>query len=264
VWEPLFIFKKTKIKPFAYPEIHEVGFDWNQHIPENEKWDMAFIFFRKLFNREIINLKLYRFNNLKKIKNTDLFIYKFCFGHLMMPWLVNNFDLNPILLIRHPCAVVSSQLKRGFSFKKEYIGRFFKGKYKDIYIKYKTVFEEIKTDEEYLAALWAITNIYPIKHVYNNKKWLTVAYEGLLMNQEFELTRISDWFKIDIKNNETFLSAPSFTTDDKLIVKKKTQITKWKTQLSNKQVLLILNIVKKFGVDFYSEEIEPNYEVLYN
>lgn len=181
----------------------------------------------------------------------------------MLPWLVNNFNITPVLLVRHPCAVVSSQLKRGFYFKKDFIARLFKGKYKDIYIKYKSIFEEINTTEEYLAAIWAITNIYPVKHKYNNKKWLTVSYESLLINPGKELARLSSWLDIDIEKDDASVFKPSFTTDDKTSFSKKTQISKWETRLSEKQISVIITTVQKFGVDFYTKDTEPDYNILY-
>lgn len=30
---------------------------------------------------------------------------------MLLPWIVKNFNVNPILLIRHPCAVVNSQIR---------------------------------------------------------------------------------------------------------------------------------------------------------
>ncbi|MCF6367009.1 MAG: sulfotransferase [Bacteroidales bacterium] len=267
VWEPLFKYKQRDfsfINPFAYPELENVGFDWNQYIPENAKWKDAQLFFNKLFSQKIINIKLFRFNNFKAIKNYDLYIYKFCFGNLMLPWLVNNFEINSILLVRHPCAVVASQLKRGFSFKKEFIPRLFEGKHKEIYIKYREQFEKITTKEEYLSAIWAITNLYPIKHKYNNKKWLTISYESLLLYPQKELTRLSEWIGTDIIKNYSYIFKPSFTTDEKSNFSKEKQISKWKDYLSQEQVYLILRTIENFNVDFYTEDTEPNYNILYN
>jgi len=37
----------------------------------------------------------------------------------------------------------------------------------------------------------------------------------------------------------------------------------WKKQLTTDQVKKILHIVHGFGINFYSENIEPDYEILY-
>ena len=37
------------------------------------------------------------------------------------------------------------------------------------------------------------------------------------------------------------------------------QLSKWKKYLSEKQIQRILKVVSDFGLDFYTEDIEPDY-----
>jgi hypothetical protein len=58
------------------------------------------------------------------------------------------------------------------------------------------------------------------------------------------------------------LQTPSMTTlsSEKEVVKDtEKQLSKWKKDLSDKQVKNILNIVSLFDLDFYNEDIEPDY-----
>jgi hypothetical protein len=268
IWEPLFKYNKYKINklnPFAYPELHEVGFNWNQPIPENEKWEEAKQFFEKLFKQEIINLKLYRFNKFSEISKSQILIFKFCFCNLLLPWIVNNFNITPIFFIRHPVAVVASQLERwgrAKNYKKYIIGNF---KYNDIYLKYSHIFDKIKSPEEYLAAEWALTNVYLVKHPYNNIKWLTVSYENIITNSQNELDRIFSYLNIKPTTNVLHkIFTPSFTTDNSKDFDFNKQLSKWKQTLSRKQIDRILYITGLFEVDFYDDNLMPNNEILYN
>ena len=191
------------LNPFSFPEIKNIGIWWNQHIPENSDWPEAYYYFDKLFKRKMVNLKLYQYNKeLKKISKSNTFIYKFCFGNLLLPWLLKNFNLKTIVLVRHPCAVISSQLKHE-SFK-----RMLKSnphynvpewmKYKDFYHKYRYIYEHIKIPEQKLAFNWALSTSYLINHPMNNNGWLTVSYESLLNNPELEINRIFKYLGKDI------------------------------------------------------------------
>ena len=172
VWEPLFKYNKYKINtfnPFAYPE---VDISWNQYIPQDAKWKDAELFFKKLFDRAIVNLKLYRFNDLSQLAESDTFIFKFCFGNNLLPWLVERFEINPILLVRHPCAIVASQLHFGAfdwhktNYKYDYNMRMFADEF---YAPYKDVLNTISCVEERLAAEWAMNVLTPIKSEWNDK-----------------------------------------------------------------------------------------------
>jgi hypothetical protein len=41
------------------------------------------------------------------------------------------------------------------------------------------------------------------------------------------------------------------------------QLSKWRESLTEKQIERILSIVSAFGLDFYTEEIEPDYKKIY-
>jgi hypothetical protein len=268
VWEPLFRHPRYRINflnPFAYSEVRNIGLWWNQHIPEEAEWPEAEDFFRKLFNRELINLKLYRYNTIRTIPGSELFIFKFCFGNLLLPWLCARFNIRPILLVRHPCAVIASQLNYGaFDYMKKNpqinVPRW--TRFYEYYLPFERILEDIKTPEESLAVRWAMANIYPLQHKHNNKKWLTVSYESLVKNPEEELNRIKEWTRKDISVSERMLNTASFTSHKNRIDPQK-QLAAWKDKLSKEQIRNILRVIRLVGIDFYDEDIMPDKNVLY-
>ena len=55
---------------------------------------------------------------------------------------------------------------------------------------------------------------------------------------------------------------PSSSTKDRLLQKPRNQLSKWKEHLTPKQMDDILRIVEIFGLDFYTDELHPDYDRL--
>lgn len=262
LWEPLFPGGRS------YKELKQVGFDWHQPIPQDANWPEAESFFKKLLNREILHAKLLWINDLMKIKNAEIYIYKFCYGNLMLPWLIDRFNIRPVLFLRHPCAVVASQLKRSFSMGDwAYYSR--NCRYNEIYKKHESIYSLLTKPEQRLAAQWAIEMDYLLNHPYHNNKWLTVTYEDLILNPEKEVARISKWINLNIPGElEVSIRRPSATTDTKSINRIKiphSQLSSWEKELTEVQIKDILYVVNDyFGLKQYSIDFEPNRALLFS
>lgn len=261
VFEPLM---RNKVKEFR-----DLDFYWHQPIPENDSWPEAKEAFRKLFNLEIKDRQIYVKTNIYKFPFSKYYIFKFCFGNLLLPWIVNNFNLYPILLLRHPCAVVASQMKHGAWEGLEKGSWEYKipdFKYNDLYLHYIDVLRNVKTYEENLAATWALTTIYPIENPSNDLKWITLSYESLVTNYEQEIDRI--FSRLDINTPKKIMEVankPSFTTKFNSAdnINMGGQLSHWTKSLSKSQIANILHIVKEFGIDFYDDSLEPDYSKIY-
>lgn len=268
VWEPLFRHPEvslSRINPFSYPNPKKIGIWWNQYVPENESWPELEDFFERLFNRELVNLKLYRHTYLENVSRSKFFIFKFCFGNLMLPWLTKRFAIKPILLVRHPCAVVASQLKfGGFRYMKKNpkVNVPTWTKYHEYYFPYEEIMRTVDTPEESLAIRWALTHVYPLNHPKNNVDWLTVSYESLLMNTQSELERIKNWTGIDFHFDEKRIKKASFTSHKEKI-DPPSQILNWKKNMSLQQISSVLDIVKSVGINIYNDEAMPDLSLIY-
>jgi hypothetical protein len=258
----------------AYEELKDVQFAFNQYIPENAVWPEATEYFRKLYNQEIgslSSLRLYYGNeNLCTIDNSRYFIYKDVNSNMLLPWITRQFNVNPIYLLRHPCAVIASQLKyRHWDYIQNDIKAYFpdpKDRYKDMYEIYHDIIDKISKPEERLAAEWALHNVVPLKHPENNQRWITVSYEQLYKQPESELNRIFQRLQIDMPAE--ILSAikkPSGTTihSSRSTIDNGNQLTTWKQSLEPAQVKNILKIVNEFGISLYDESPEPDYAKVY-
>jgi Sulfotransferase family len=267
IWEPMFIFP-------PYPEMKDIKFCFHQYIPENAEWPEAEEFFRKLYNMEVgsrQSFRLYALNKtLKNIASTNYFIYKDCCSDMLLPWLTRKFDVNPIYVIRHPCAVIASQLKyKHWDYILKDVKAYFPDPdslHKEIYYQYQDIIDTITRPEERLAAEWALHNSVPIKHPLNDIRWVTVSYEKLYKEPESELHRI--FGRLDIGMPENVLAGirkPSKTSrgNSKENIQSGNQLESWRQSLSSGQITNIMNILKEFKMDFYDESTEPDYQRIY-
>jgi hypothetical protein len=261
IWEPLL---KGRLKEF-----NDLNFFWHQPIPENADWPQAKEAFRKLLNLEIKSRQIYNRENQLRLPFSNYFIFKFCFGNMLMPWLVNNFKVNPILLLRHPCAVVSSQMKHGYwdvVKKGPLVYEIPDFPFNETYLLYKDVINHVKNFEEHLAATWSYTMVSTVLNPNNDKKWITLSYESLYKNFDIEIERIFERLNIDIppKIYDRKTKA-SFVTKDHSIYQLTSgnQLNSWRNHLSDKQIKNILKMVNEFGISFYDESLEPDYNQIY-
>ncbi|HUP13947.1 MAG TPA: sulfotransferase [Niastella sp.] len=260
-----------------YPEIKKVNFPWNPYIPEQGEWPEAKEYFRQLLNHEIgasgsyKAIRLYFHNdNLKNIAHARYFIIKCVNSTALIPWLTKNFTgVNPIFLIRHPCAVVASQMQYQHwdSVNQDVALPILACKFDDLYKLYKDIIGKIRKPEERLAVEWAMHNCVASKHADNNKRWITTPYEKLYTQPSEEIDRI--FSRLDIERTpaiDAIIRKPSISSKEHShnTIKTGKQLEAWRNFLSQAQIRNILAMTKEFGMDFYDESPEPDYPRIYN
>ncbi len=289
------------LNPIYFPESFEVGFQSRTYLPSSKDWQKGEKYLRKIFT----SLPIYDSSSLKENdKRKKFIILRYGFFHQLspeilmhqlvgnklivkfvrlnrlLPWVAERFQLRSmIFIIRHPCAVIDSQLKTGFF---GYHPTF--PPYQDIYPNRKTILDEaskirglensllnrlkkIKTREEIIAASWCLDNFVPLSYL-KPYPWTVVVYEKLIREGEKEIDRI--FHEIGEKNVRRsayrYLKIPSMLIQKgeyEIVTKPDVQLSKWKKSLSEKQIKRILSIVSAFGLDFYSENLEPDYNNIY-
>ena len=286
------------LNPVYFPEITKVGFKSRTYVPTKKDWHEGEKYLYRIFTGDLIydsswlqkgDYSKQNFNSIissyiEQLKPEKLMhqllgkklIVKFVRLNRLLPWVAKRFQLRTmILIIRHPCAVVASRFKPGqklpselqqnvkpFPTPKEILNE--ASQIDGLDHRLLNKLSEIKTREEIIAASWCLDNFVPL---YNQKPypWKVVIYEKLIKEGEKEIIRI---FKdIGEKNipRSAFrhLKLPSNVTqknDKKIVSNIDVQLSKWKESLTEKQIERILSIVSAFGLDFYTEEIEPDYD----
>jgi hypothetical protein len=175
----------------------------------------------------------------------------------LLPWMCRTFKMPaPIFLIRHPCAVIASQLNYGWKGSE----RPEEPAYLEKYPLFKSALTRTQRTEEYLAAEWALDQI-PALIQPRPHPWFIVTYEELMLRPEPILAKIAQkWnVEIDMDRATSRMRRPS-TTVSKAGIR---GINGWKNDLTEKQVSHILDITKQFGLGFYSRDDEPDYAALH-
>lgn len=252
-------------------EIKKLDFYFYQPIPEKAIWPEAEFFFDKLFRGGVCKLGLYDLNDFRNLEKSNVFVIKFCYANLLFHWLIARFPIQPVVLLRHPCAVVTSQLHH-YSWqmlKKQPFFALASFPYNSYYHQYLELLKEIHSPEGILAALWSI-NIKAIHQPHDhNKQWLTIAYEKLYLNAEEEITRLFSWLGHPVPpavwNN---FMRPSISTSDssfKLIQNRNPakHLSRWMEDLNKDQIKNIMDVVAAFGINIYTaDSLEPDYNKL--
>lgn len=243
-------------------EFTRLGFYFEQPIPFDAKWEEAKKLLELVLKGAFRNYDLYDENKLKDLSKSKTYITKFGYGHLLLPWLQNNFDLKSIVLHRHPCAVVASQFNlRGYhKMKTSPSGQIPDFKYNEIYKRYNHIWKKINSKEEYLAAIWSIKTKYVLENTDKHSSWLTLYYETLVSDYVNQIDRIQKFLNVHFA--KTVLSnknKPSYSSSNKSQpISEEFQLRKWKTILSEKQINMILGIVEKFDIELYDEYLMPH------
>lgn len=253
VWEPLHLNEGSSFK--------ELSFGWRQHIPIEADWPEARNAFEELLSGKRLNAYATYLSSPDKYKRASQLIVKFCRGTALLPWLVNQFDFNyaPIYLVRHPFAVVASQIRHGGWNQQVSTYEIPSAPFNDIYVQHADFLISLKTREEQLVATWCITNKVALEDENNNQKWITLHYENLLLNPQVELEKVfSQWgMEIPSKMIEK-VNDPSKTTVETSPVKKNiNQISKWKQQFSEETIRKLEDVLHYFQINQYSSENLP-------
>lgn len=249
LWEPLHL--------KYYPIFKDLNFKWRQYIDENNTDPTIKSTFDKLLSGNNLTPGVVKKTDMQDLISADYLIVKFCRANRMLPWLTTTYSFKKVIhLLRHPCAVVASQLKYGAwndvgnSFTEEELKP-------DGFIEnYYEILKKVDSPEKKLAAMWCLDNLIPLS--YSNKRWVTIYYEELMRSPKTELDKIDLPFPSQTIEN---ITKPSSTTKDGSPITDNNvekQLSYWKETLSDVQIQNILNLVMEFNIKVYNENIFPN------
>lgn len=265
-------------QPEWFPDSLKTGFKNRLYLLPEANWVKGEEYLKNIFTGKIVSrspLYKYKVNMLINRVFSNKLIVKSVRITRLLPWVEKKFELKKIFfIIRHPCAVVASQLKTGYvGYHNEnppYNNR--PPTLKEIineateinFIKQSIIekLKKINTQEEILATTWCLDSIVPLNQ--KSKRWDTLIYEKLVTKGESELESILEKIgeKKSLRSALDQMKIPSLLTQNDakdLIKNSNLQLSKWKKTLSDKQIERIIKIVNIFDLNFYTEDIEPDY-----
>jgi len=255
VWEPLWLSQEKTFRNH--------NFSYRQFIPENAPELEIKSSFENLFSGKILNPFLCQFNSPTELKTAEQLLIKFCRANQLLPWLTRAFDFKyaPIYIIRHPCAVIASQLKQGgWDHVSDKFHIPYDKPYPEFYSQHEDFLKKINSKIKVLAATWCLCNSVPLKHPKNNNNWITITYESLILEGEKQLKRIEKRWGIKIpETSYQKLQEPSATTvkGSPILERNGSQLEYWKKQLSEQDIAEIMSVLNYFKIDLYNSGFLP-------
>jgi Sulfotransferase family len=250
LWEPLFL--------DADPELRRIGFGDRTYIPpDGERPDME-AYLRRVLTGRTLNRWTLQHTNVFDVCRVRQWIVKFVRANMLLPWLVRRFPVRrPLVLIRHPCAVVASQSRIG-AWKHPVIPdcpEFF-----DAYPHLRSICSRLKTQEEILAARWCMDNFVPLSTPPPHA-WRVVPYERLVRDGPRELQRIFSELNVAMPREATTrLRTPSASATPRSRIRHGLDpLDGWRSILSPVQCQRVLDVTAAFGLDVYGHDLEPDY-----
>jgi len=197
-------------------------------------------------------------------------VVKFVRANRLLHWMERTFDIGAmILLLRHPCAVVASQLSYESSeWRRADLPS--RGKLQsefggwiptDLFRRFRDVLSGIQTHAGYLAAVWCLDNYIPLRYEDRSLPAIVTTYERLVRHRGEECARI--FGQIGLKPPGTIgrqAKDPSSSAADDLYQDPHRQLSKWKRKLDDRQIETVLQVVDVFGLNFYGADVEPVYD----
>jgi hypothetical protein len=206
-----------------------------------------------------------------EVITTQKMVVKIIRASRMLPWLASTFPVRAIVSIfRHPCAVISSQLKPGTAWhgatppiqdklEKRFLGRL----PQSIVSRFGSVLKKTDSIASYLAAVWSLDTFMALQGPIR-RPWLITTYEDLVEHPKEEMSRLLKHLGEPMPSTmrDRFHTASETASTDLVLDDTKAQLSKWRSRLTDEQIEEILRVVRGFGLDFYSRDLRPDVERL--
>lgn len=244
-------------------EAVKAGVQKNMSLKKEQRWDDGREFLDKVFSGRLINPWLASQIFIKDVLKTKQLVIKFVRGNLLIGWVCQNFSIKPpALVIRHPCAIVSSHLQKNWTPSKEVLlsNPYFK-EFPEIYERCQA----IKEPEELNALAWCLHYHAPLS-LPKPYPFVLICYEKLVIDGAKELTPLFDAWDLTLTDEiSNLLNKPSNTvTETSQVLKGSGVLSGWQRKLTDEQVSNIIGVLQMFEMDFYTDALEADYEKLFD
>lgn len=238
------------------PAAVEAGFDWdNFHLP-GEEWPAGERFMDDVLSGRVLNRWTTAYIPLTSAMRIERWIVKFVRANQMLGWMVEKFALRtPVFIIRHPCAVFSSWVERGWPLlpRAQRNPAFLLA-----YPEFESVIDKLSTPEEFFAAKWCMENYAPLA-LPEPRGFHVVAYEQLRASPREELLPIFANWSLELPDGlEDLIGRPSAKASAGFVRQGNEPAGGWRKRLKAEQIDAILSVVAAFGLDFYGTGPAPD------
>lgn len=255
------------------PECHRFGFTSVTYMPVDadeatKKTYLYQVLSGANLSSRLASLSHFRPDHYLRFKG---YLVKFIHANLLLCWILRQFPIRAVFMVRHPCAVVSSQLQNPYwqyAHRRNWANSMSEVIPENLLQDYPhllEVYHAVKTKEEGLAFIWAMQNYVPLNQPHPHP-WYLMSYERLVMDGEREVNHLFHYLKEPVPGQVyEQLTTPSRTTQaGSNVLSGKSRLSGWQEKLKPQQIDSILEIVHRVGIDFYSDALEPDYDRMFS
>lgn len=244
------------------PEAAAAGFTWRTFVRPGEEWPEGEAFLERVLQGKIINWQTTSHMGLRSAIHPKTWVVKFVHANLLLGWMLDKFPIRPpALIIRHPCATVVSRSQQAW---KPPCHPPCIPKFLETYPQFTNVLEELTDVVEFRAALWCIDYFAPLA-LPRPYPFHIVAYEQLVRDGRRELSRLFNRWEIELpaQARERLTVCSQTTQKHSHLHGGEDPLGGWRERLPPDQIAKVLRVVEAFGLDFYTDALEPDYDRLY-
>lgn len=201
----------------------------------------------------------------KKAGSIQQVIYKDPIALFSAPWLAENLQMQPVVLIRHPAAFAASLIRLNWSF--PFIDFLAQPRLMERLHLYADEIEEAASQEapilEQASLLWNCFHNQIAAYQKREKNWLFWRHEDLSSNPDESFRTLFNQLKIPYKGSPEDAVRRSSSANKKVsdrsspfctIMDSTVAMTKWKQELNGDSIKQIRSLTEREACQFYSPE----------
>ncbi|KXS47546.1 MULTISPECIES: sulfotransferase [Halanaerobium] len=243
----------------------DIDANWSEIYSSSDRQDKFLKYFESILNDELFvgQQKFKDILNGKFDYKTNRRVFKILRAKDLINKFENEFDIKIVFLLRHPIPVALSLVREKMEDRvKHYLENevYLKKFFNQEEIKYAEQLYQHGSEFEKRILQWCLENNPPLTSL-NNKEWIVISYEDLVVNEEETLLKL--YKQLDLNDLDKMFEQtkkPSRTTasknSKKLINKrnKESIIKKWEKEISLSQKEKAFEILDKFNLDIYIKD----------
>jgi hypothetical protein len=245
------------------PEAAAAGFPAEEILRPGEGSPAQQAFVRRVLQGRVLNWWTCSVNPVARAIRPKLWIVKEIGANHLIDWIAGTFGVRRIVfIVRHPCATIASRMAQGWRATGARIAvkqRAARRRFPHL----EPLCRHLDDPFEVMAARWCLKNYVPLS--LRPRPFHLIAYESLATRGASDLVPVfADW-KLDIPTAITrAIGRASATTKAGAVYRTmhRQPIDQWTRTLTGDQIERILRVVHSFGMDFYTDAPEPDYERL--
>ena len=182
-------------------------------------------------------------------------------GHLLLGHVRRRYpDIPIVLLLRHPCAVVASQLQIGWNWHADMETFLVQGPLMEDHLEpYRDALREAGSAFDRLLLVWCIENLVPLRQLRAGQAHV-VFYEHLRADPRDEIERLFAYLgrPFDPRVLRALGRPSAVSRKDSPVATGGDPVAAWQKELTDQQVARAMELMTRFGLDHvYGEEPGP-------